>query len=497
MDKGTIFKVTADGVLTTLHTFNGTDGTAPHTGLILASDGNFYGTTSSGGSYNKGTIYRITPQGTFTSLVSFNGNNGENPRGPLLEGADGNLYVAVYSGGPSGSGGTVARIVLGPHLVTKPASSIRRTSVDLNVDVNSFGEATTLVFEYGTTNALGISTSPLAIGATTTLTSFQTALSGLQENTTYFYQAVATSASGTRRGEMKNFTTSPLPAVTTLETTNIGFDSAVLNGSICGNGLAATYVFDWGASPALDQTTGPQTLPDVNGLQTVNTTITGLALNTDYIFRLRGTNENGNVNGTTLTFSTPPLVKEPDGRLTLAAGKTWTMTSDFTLTNGLTVLGTLNTAGYRLSVQGKLSIQSSATVQNAQGVIAYRDREGGLPPGTIELLGDAAHDALDIEGDGLNSLMEFVLGTDPEASSVDALPTPAVLGGAPILTYRMPAGISGAQAVVEVSKDLTNWSSGPGFMSVVSDTTVGGVRTIVVRSELEGVLQYMRLRATR
>jgi hypothetical protein len=54
--------------LTTLHSFNGSDGDYPIAGLIQATDGNFYGSTY--GQYdegrNFGTIFKITPRGSLT-----------------------------------------------------------------------------------------------------------------------------------------------------------------------------------------------------------------------------------------------------------------------------------------------------------------------------------------------------------------------------------------------------------------------------------------------
>ena len=60
---GTVFKVTADGTLITVHSFNGTDGTQPKAGLTLGSDGNFYGTTSADGANNGGTVFKISQIG--------------------------------------------------------------------------------------------------------------------------------------------------------------------------------------------------------------------------------------------------------------------------------------------------------------------------------------------------------------------------------------------------------------------------------------------------
>src|SRR5271165_3525891 len=65
---GTVFQVTPDGNLTTLHNFDGRDGDMPQLALVRATDGNFYGTTWQGGADNYGTIFRISPAGAFTSL---------------------------------------------------------------------------------------------------------------------------------------------------------------------------------------------------------------------------------------------------------------------------------------------------------------------------------------------------------------------------------------------------------------------------------------------
>lgn len=82
---GTIFKITSDGQLTMLHSFcaepNCVDGSEPYAGLVEGTDGNFYGTTYNGGAYSNGlcsggfagcgTIFKISSNGTFTTLYSF------------------------------------------------------------------------------------------------------------------------------------------------------------------------------------------------------------------------------------------------------------------------------------------------------------------------------------------------------------------------------------------------------------------------------------------
>jgi len=56
---GTVFRITSGGVLTTLHSFNSTDGTGPYGGLVQATNGKLYGTTSEGGTNNDGTLFSL------------------------------------------------------------------------------------------------------------------------------------------------------------------------------------------------------------------------------------------------------------------------------------------------------------------------------------------------------------------------------------------------------------------------------------------------------
>jgi uncharacterized repeat protein (TIGR03803 family) len=95
---GTVFKITPTGTLTTLHSFGSGDGTGPSAALIQASDGNFYGTTSGFGVSNTGTVFKITPPGTLTTLFTFDGTDGELPYSTLVEGANGDLYGTTEFG---------------------------------------------------------------------------------------------------------------------------------------------------------------------------------------------------------------------------------------------------------------------------------------------------------------------------------------------------------------------------------------------------------------
>jgi uncharacterized repeat protein (TIGR03803 family) len=123
---GTIFKITPSGALTSLHSFDGTDGEYPESGVIQGVDGNFYGTTQAGGTATAcadyqipgcGAIFKITPSGTFTTLHSFQLTDGAVPARKLVQGSDGNFYGATGNGGANGDG-TVFKITPSGVLTT-------------------------------------------------------------------------------------------------------------------------------------------------------------------------------------------------------------------------------------------------------------------------------------------------------------------------------------------------------------------------------------------
>ncbi len=110
---GTVFKITPAGKLTTLYSFAGAyaDGNNPTFPVIQAGNGDFYGVASSGGANVNGTFFRISGAGSYTSLASFDSSvNGSNPNLPT-QGTDGNFYGTTHSGGPnSACCGTVYKI---------------------------------------------------------------------------------------------------------------------------------------------------------------------------------------------------------------------------------------------------------------------------------------------------------------------------------------------------------------------------------------------------
>jgi uncharacterized repeat protein (TIGR03803 family) len=126
---GTVFKITPNGTLTTLYSFcsqsNCTDGAGPNQ-LIQATNGDFYGTASSGGANGSGTIFKITPSATLTTLYSFCSQSGcldgSGPYAGLVQATNGDFYGTTTGGGanPFGGdlGGTIFKITPSGTLTT-------------------------------------------------------------------------------------------------------------------------------------------------------------------------------------------------------------------------------------------------------------------------------------------------------------------------------------------------------------------------------------------
>jgi uncharacterized repeat protein (TIGR03803 family) len=137
-DCGTVFEITPAGHLTHLHSFcsetHCADGNRPYSGLVLASNGKFYGTTSVGGSTtaDAGTIFELTSGEKLTTFYTFcsqtNCSDGIGPLGGLVQGTDGNLYGTTseggassncpYTGPPITGCGTIFQITLAGNLTT-------------------------------------------------------------------------------------------------------------------------------------------------------------------------------------------------------------------------------------------------------------------------------------------------------------------------------------------------------------------------------------------
>jgi len=210
-----------------------------------------------------------------------------------------------------------------PSVTTNSPTNVNQNGATFNGSANGNGQTTNAWFEWGATSFFGNTTSQSFIGTGSQTYNFN--VSGLSQNTTYYYRAVAQNTSGTVYGSIQSFSTnnnnnngqcyingfwqncnntnSNQPYVTTYSANGVGDTFAVLNGYIDPNGSITTRWFEWGTSNGY---LGSQTIKLGQGLSAgaFNQSVTGLQPNTTYYYRAVGQSSGGQVYGNVLTFTT-------------------------------------------------------------------------------------------------------------------------------------------------------------------------------------------------
>ncbi len=139
--------------------------------------------------------------------------------------------------------------------------------------------------------------------------SFEETITGLEAGTTYYFRAVAQNSAGTSYGSIRSFRTDSAsvqnqPSVSTSNASNIGQNSATLNGYVNPNGTTDTSRwFEWGTNSSnLNYSTSR--INQGSSASSFNETISGLSSNTTYYFRAVAENSAGTVQGSVLSFRT-------------------------------------------------------------------------------------------------------------------------------------------------------------------------------------------------
>ncbi|HVI08759.1 MAG TPA: choice-of-anchor tandem repeat GloVer-containing protein, partial [Candidatus Binatia bacterium] len=174
---GTVFSMTPGGQLTTIYSFcaqpNCADGTELFGGLVLGADGELYGITALGGANNYGTVFKLTKQGALKTLHSFDFSDGAYPEAALIQGTDGKFYGTTSNGGAHGDAGTVFEITSHGELTTLYDFCAEAGCTDGTGPFEGLMQATNGEF-YGTTFSGG--TSSNCIGGCGTAFSLETGL---------------------------------------------------------------------------------------------------------------------------------------------------------------------------------------------------------------------------------------------------------------------------------------------------------------------------------
>jgi phosphodiesterase/alkaline phosphatase D-like protein len=187
------------------------------------------------------------------------------------------------------------------NVTTSPAAPIGGSTATLNGLVDPEGTpVSSCKFEWGT-KSFGITEHEVPCsslpGSGSGGVAVSAQLSGLEPGNTYSYRLVAGNGSFSEKGEIKEFTTNPLPGVGSPSVSNLTKSSATLKASVEPKGFDTSYRFEYGPTNAYG-TSVP--IPDGDagsstGSVVVSAPISGLSADTTYHWRIVVSNENGSV----------------------------------------------------------------------------------------------------------------------------------------------------------------------------------------------------------
>ena len=196
-----------------------------------------------------------------------------------------------------------------PTVTTNDATSVDENSATLNAYTDPNGTTVTRFFKWGTSSSNMFNTVYVS-GSQSSSGSFDDSLSGLNDDTTYYFQACVTPSGGsTVCNGTKSFHTDTVgstgnePDVTTLSATSIDIDSATLEGDVDTNGDAVTRWFEWGTSSGnLSHTLSLSGSQSNDG--NFDKFLSGLAEDETYYFRACAENSFGSDCGVVKNFQT-------------------------------------------------------------------------------------------------------------------------------------------------------------------------------------------------
>ncbi len=164
---GTVFRMSLSGTFTLLHQFcaghsptgcSGVEGGQPSGHLVQAADGLLYGTTQQGGIANRGTVFSVSTDGALNTLHFFqqdSNTDGSTPYAPLVVGPDGETLYGTTAFGGNNGGGTIFSLKAGVLTVLHSFDSLSDGDPQA-----SFEPVAALIFGadgklYGTTTGVG------------------------------------------------------------------------------------------------------------------------------------------------------------------------------------------------------------------------------------------------------------------------------------------------------------------------------------------------------
>lgn len=201
-----------------------------------------------------------------------------------------------------------ANNVTAPSIIALASSDVTSSSATLSAYINPNGDETSYRFLWGTSESnLNNSSGFFYLDASTTATFVEYEVTGLSQNTTYYYRLVASNSVDATWSSTKSFTTTGVakPSVMTYNATDVTSNSAKLKGSINPNGTSASYSFWWGTDPnSMTNHHDLVNLPEGSSYVDVEYNLTGLSPKQTYYYNLSAVNIAGSGSGATRSFTT-------------------------------------------------------------------------------------------------------------------------------------------------------------------------------------------------
>lgn len=276
-----------------------------------------WGTTPSFGNTTSQANYGMTATNYSNVLYNLAANTTYYFRA-VAQNSQGTVYGSQMSFVVGNTGGTTTAL---PLITTNATLNVAPDYATLAGYVDPRGTTDTMYwFEWGSTSNLGTQTPHY--NQSTVASNISAGLSGLAQNVTYYYRAVAQNSQGIVYGSVYSFTTgvsnnannncgtngwgnncgNNIVMVSTRNADTSG-DFAVLNGYVDPvNTNDTVRWFEWGGSQALGNST--QKLSQGNVASNFSASLTSLVANTTYYYRAAARNSQGTVYGNMLSFTT-------------------------------------------------------------------------------------------------------------------------------------------------------------------------------------------------
>jgi phosphodiesterase/alkaline phosphatase D-like protein len=199
-----------------------------------------------------------------------------------------------------------------PTVATSASVNPTDTTVIVTGSVNPNGAFTNYWYEYGNTASLGTKTTNQSIGSGFATIAAPGYITGLSNDTTYYFRLVAENQYGRFAGTQYSFQTThgnpppagSIPAVQTEAVSGVTRTAVSLNGEVTSNLAATTYWFEFGPTTSLGNTSALVGVSSTGVKVASSVSIGSLTPATTYYYRIDAQNQFGTVNGGILSFKT-------------------------------------------------------------------------------------------------------------------------------------------------------------------------------------------------